>query len=241
MRQAHCGDKKACEKLRLWAFYRNPFYGLRRRKVSRMSDGAFNAATLMTKMINFVSSHREVLFILIGGAIFLIFVILNKNKHKLYKSATISSSTDLEARSAPLAQLSDFPQNAGVKRQRTGAALDRSNKEREALVGDRAGLPPTEPMIAAVRRLGYDPSAMDFQRASTLLSIRDYVYCLAQRTPEQETSRQLRALIEELLSDTAVHADIRNWSWHTRNHDVRRIPKNALRWRCEQFLKQYRS
>jgi hypothetical protein len=95
-------------------------------------------------------------------------------------------------------------------------------------------------MIAAVTRLGFDARGMDFETAGKLLSIRDYVFCLVERTPEKETSKQVRALLEELLNDPSVHQAIRDWSWHTRNQEVRRVPRDELRERCERFLRQAR-
>lgn len=120
------------------------------------------------------------------------------------------------------------------------ATLERALAERAQMVGDRHGQPPTEAMVAAARQLGVDPAGLDFEQVSTVLAIRDYVLTLAERTHTQETPAELLALIANLVNDPSVHTWITAWSWQTRNHETRRVPRDALRARCEAFLRALR-
>lgn len=118
--------------------------------------------------------------------------------------------------------------------------LERALAERAQMVGDRRGQPPTDAMLAAARQLGIDPAGLDFEQIGTVLAIRDYVLTLAERTHTQETPAELLALIANLVNDPSVHAWITAWSWQTRNHETRRVPRDALRARCEAFLRALR-
>lgn len=173
-----------------------------------------------------------------AAAVILLFIVIfflsRKRRSRQVDQAVFELQIELED-----GHLSQPPQTRSP-RPRTGASLARSARQRQEWVADRTGQPPTDPMVAAVTRLGFDPKGMDFETASKLLSIRDYVVALVERTPDQETSRQIRALIEELFKDASVHQAIREWSWHTRDHEVRRVPRDELRRRCERFLKRSR-
>jgi hypothetical protein len=118
--------------------------------------------------------------------------------------------------------------------------LERALAERAQMVGERRGQPPSEAMIAAVQQLGVDPAGLDFEQVSTVLAIRDYVLTLAERTHTQETQAELLALIANLVNDPSVHTWITAWSWQTRDHETRRVPRDALRARCEAFLRALR-
>jgi hypothetical protein len=114
------------------------------------------------------------------------------------------------------------------------AALDDWN---ESVYAGRELAPPTERQRAALASFGFRHDATaPFRAASAALSVRDYALTLTDRTPDHESDLEIRMLASALLHYEALHNKLIAWSWHTRDQDPRRVPKDALRAWCEMFL-----
>jgi hypothetical protein len=96
--------------------------------------------------------------------------------------------------------------------------------------------PATEAQAAAVIRLGLDVEALTFGQANAVLSARDYAENLIDRTARIEPAASRMLLIQWLVEDADRIAYVIDWSWRTRNHDVRRLPRDAFRAAAERFL-----
>jgi murein L,D-transpeptidase YcbB/YkuD len=114
------------------------------------------------------------------------------------------------------------------------AALDDWN---DTVYLGRELAPPTERQIAAMASFGMRISeTTPFRAASAALSARDYALTLTERTPDHESDLEIRMLAGALLHYDDLHNKLIAWSWHTRNQDPRRVPKDQLRAWCEMFL-----
>ncbi len=114
------------------------------------------------------------------------------------------------------------------------AALDDWN---DTVYLGRELAPPTERQVAAMASFGMRINeTTPFRAASAALSARDYALTLTERTPEHESDLEIRMLAGALLHHEDLHNKLIAWSWHTRDQDPRRVPKDALRAWCEMFL-----
>ncbi len=105
----------------------------------------------------------------------------------------------------------------------------------------RENEPPTERMLAALDELGATVSGrVPYRFASAMLSARDYVLTLADRTAAEETDLELKVLIVVLHAHPALHDKLTAWSWQTKATYPRRVPRDALRTWCEAFLTRFR-
>ena len=109
----------------------------------------------------------------------------------------------------------------------------------DAWLADRRNEPATERQRAAVSELGLDMPNLTFGQAHLVLSIRNYVIALAKSMRSHRQADKLGKLVVELVSDPSCHKQIMEWSWKTKNDEVRKIPRDALRIRCESFLRDY--
>lgn len=96
--------------------------------------------------------------------------------------------------------------------------------------------PATEAQAAAVLRLGLAVENLTFGQATAVLSARDYAETLIARTPRIEPASARMRLIQWLVADEARIVYVMDWSWHTRNHDKRRIPRDEFRAAAEAHL-----
>ncbi len=96
--------------------------------------------------------------------------------------------------------------------------------------------PATEAQAAAVTRLGLDVENLTYGQANAVLSARDYAETLIDRTARIEPATSRMLLIQWLVEDAKRIEYVMDWSWRTRNHDVRRIPRDAFRAEAERFL-----
>jgi hypothetical protein len=96
--------------------------------------------------------------------------------------------------------------------------------------------PATEAQAAAVARLGLDVENLTYGQANAVLSARDYAETLIDRTARIEPATSRMLLIRWLVEDAKRIEYVMDWSWRTRNHDVRRIPRDAFRAEAEIYL-----
>lgn len=96
--------------------------------------------------------------------------------------------------------------------------------------------PATEAQAAAVLRLGLAVENLTFGQANAVLSARDYAETLIARTPRIEPASARMRLIQWLVEDEARIVYVMDWSWHTRNHDTRRVPRDEFRAAAEAHL-----
>lgn len=102
------------------------------------------------------------------------------------------------------------------------------------------GRPATVAQEAAVARLGLRAEGLTYGQANVLLSARDYADTLIARTARIEPASARMRLIRWLVEDAGRITYVTDWSWHTRAHDIRRVPRDDFRAQAEAYLKTLR-